>query len=534
MTTAVAPIAKLKGTFARPGVSKNRRWYKPEHIAAAVTEAQAALDSGDSPMVMLTHHGARDSLTGDVTKTAARITRVGLDAQGNGTFEAEVLGTQAGQEIDALTKIGALKGVSMASTWKGIPRRVSGPDGLPCETADGFTLKGIDFTHNPGIQGAEAEPTESAPGDLLYESIEEDDVTVEAIEEATKEPYGDVTYADPGYQGDKKARYPLSSAKKVRAAWAYINVAKNAEPYTAAQLRRIKGKIKKAAKGHDIDINEELRLLGNEILEAYASVCLDNGPGTVSISAYVDDPAQLAAVGRSVAVAALAGLYQLDPDCDGDIDLAISEDDDDSMDADPLACPACGAECAAGSNYCPSCGQPVAPGESAPDPETEGDMPNETNNEGAATESTLTITKDELDAQIAESVKMALESAGVKPAEVESPELAAARKLIAEADAGKPAHEEAPAAAVTESAGLDADTVKAMITEAVSSAVKTTTETVLDVARREIQEAGPRRRGLVLEQAPEEIYGDRDLSKLSTSELYNLTDEVTMPLIASR
>lgn len=61
-------------------------------------------------------------------------------------------------------------------------------------------------------------------------------------------PYGDVPYADPGYLDGKK-RYPIDE-KHVKAAWSYINQAKNASRYTAAQLSNIKGKIKKAMKSH--------------------------------------------------------------------------------------------------------------------------------------------------------------------------------------------------------------------------------------------------------------------------------------------
>ena len=83
-----------------------------------------------------------------------------------------------------------------------------------------------------------------------------------------KKPYGSsVSYADPGYldadgnQVSKSgkpgvARYPLS-ADKVQAAWSYINQAKNAAQYTAAQLSAIKGRIKSAMKkfGHKVEGN---------------------------------------------------------------------------------------------------------------------------------------------------------------------------------------------------------------------------------------------------------------------------------------
>ncbi len=56
-------------------------------------------------------------------------------------------------------------------------------------------------------------------------------------------PYGDVEYADPGYQDDKKERYPIDTEKHIRAAWSYINKPKNAGKYSADELRGIKNKI---------------------------------------------------------------------------------------------------------------------------------------------------------------------------------------------------------------------------------------------------------------------------------------------------
>jgi len=64
----------------------------------------------------------------------------------------------------------------------------------------------------------------------------------------SKQPYGDVTYADPGYQKDGKKRYPLDTEEHVRAAWSYINQADNGDLYSAEQLASIKAKIKAAMK----------------------------------------------------------------------------------------------------------------------------------------------------------------------------------------------------------------------------------------------------------------------------------------------
>lgn len=69
-------------------------------------------------------------------------------------------------------------------------------------------------------------------------------------------PYGDVAYADPGYQEDKKKRYPIDTEEHVRAAWSYINQADNAAKYSSEHLAAIKGRIKSAAKKFGITISD--------------------------------------------------------------------------------------------------------------------------------------------------------------------------------------------------------------------------------------------------------------------------------------
>jgi hypothetical protein len=74
--------------------------------------------------------------------------------------------------------------------------------------------------------------------------------------EMEKKPYGDVLYADPGYQSDGKHRYPIDRPAHVRAAWAYINMPKNARKYTGHQLDMIKERIREAAKKYGIEISQ--------------------------------------------------------------------------------------------------------------------------------------------------------------------------------------------------------------------------------------------------------------------------------------
>jgi hypothetical protein len=83
--------------------------------------------------------------------------------------------------------------------------------------------------------------------------------TVTALDAASaggKKPYGDVEYADPGYQDDGTRRYPLDTEDHVRAAWSYINQARNAAKYSAADLKKVKARIKAAMRRLDITVSE--------------------------------------------------------------------------------------------------------------------------------------------------------------------------------------------------------------------------------------------------------------------------------------
>lgn len=73
----------------------------------------------------------------------------------------------------------------------------------------------------------------------------------------SKKPYGDVAYADPGYQADGVSRYPIDTAAHAKAAWSYINQKGNASKYSAEQLAKIKARIKSAAKKFGITISED-------------------------------------------------------------------------------------------------------------------------------------------------------------------------------------------------------------------------------------------------------------------------------------
>lgn len=73
----------------------------------------------------------------------------------------------------------------------------------------------------------------------------------------SNKPYGDVKYADPGYQDDGKKRYPLDSEAHCRAAWSYINQEHNAAMYSAKELAAIKKRIMAAGKDYGIEFDDE-------------------------------------------------------------------------------------------------------------------------------------------------------------------------------------------------------------------------------------------------------------------------------------
>lgn len=67
-------------------------------------------------------------------------------------------------------------------------------------------------------------------------------------------PYGDVAYAD-----EKNGKYPVDTKEHAKAAWAYVNMPKNAEEYplNGVTLASVKAKIKAALAKFGVEITEE-------------------------------------------------------------------------------------------------------------------------------------------------------------------------------------------------------------------------------------------------------------------------------------
>lgn len=64
--------------------------------------------------------------------------------------------------------------------------------------------------------------------------------------------YGDVKFADP-----TNNKYPIDTEEHVRAAWNYINHKDNAAKYDKDEVETIKGRIRRAAKKFDIEIEAD-------------------------------------------------------------------------------------------------------------------------------------------------------------------------------------------------------------------------------------------------------------------------------------
>lgn len=78
-----------------------------------------------------------------------------------------------------------------------------------------------------------------------------DQVLKFAADKETGNQYGNVAYAD-----TKNKKYPVDTPARVRAAWSYINQAKNQSGYSSSELAAIKARIKAAAKKFDIEISD--------------------------------------------------------------------------------------------------------------------------------------------------------------------------------------------------------------------------------------------------------------------------------------
>lgn len=569
-------LATVGGYALRPGVSRNGRLYTTDLIAKAVERAQARIANGGlditrpvEPMSQRTHHAADD----DSTRIVGRLTSMTLADDGSARFTADIADTSHGRDIAALVAPKTpgdpssvdpfLKGVSIRGYWVGPVRRETGPDGVLVETGDDLEIDGLDYTGTPGVAGAEIDhysattartvpqeavySTESNPGRIVvYESVQEARVEAAVDEKgapalksgkaAAAPTPGASSYADPGYQDDKAKRYPLDTKVHAKAAWTYVNQAKNAKAYTAPQLKRIKGRIRAALVKFGIKVDSAEHWLidpvvqlteTGEVDEYYPdsstagsfSISLSNGPINVCVSSYCVDPADLDLIGRAAMDGACKALATIDPDMDGDMDVpgADSEDTDNSMSGETAPAAAVLEENGPGpTDPGPGAPAPVpvvsdlpAPGDPAADPNPQedaamADEPTPAVEPQAPTDpAPVAAPATPVPAVPTEPPAPAAASAGVTLSDAQFAAMLTAMRAPAMAGAesapapAAPAQEAAPAAAAPV-----AETTEQMIGRLVAEGVKA----ALPLAVQEhVQATGvPGRRGLVARRATSE------------------------------
>jgi hypothetical protein len=272
-------------------------------------------------------------------------------------------------------------------------------EGQSVVTAPSIEIEGIDFTGRPGVSGAGVNSVQllenSGDPSKIYESFESPSLDVfeggaivqEKTNESTssKKPYGDVVYADPGYQKDKKKRYPLDTKKHVLAAWSYINQGDNAKEYSSSQLSRMKSRIKKAAKKMGINIEESFKELFSDLVavfesnsdvlvEDFVSVSAGTAQADINVQGWGVSPEEVPAAIATLAMATINALLTIDPDLDDDIDTD-GGDDENPNDDESGECANCLSDVPDNAMFCPICGQPVnQAAESAPKKNQENQM----------------------------------------------------------------------------------------------------------------------------------------------------------------
>lgn len=167
-------------------------------------------------------------------------TAIEADVQSDGRtwFGAHVVDPTAVKKVQN----NVLKGFSVGG-------RITGRDEVEKSIITGIKLievSLVDRPANPECEIVMIKRSKEAAIDDLAELLKAGSLDPEALLEKAddaKKPYGDVQYADPGYQDDKKKRYPIDTEAHIRAAWNYINKEKNQAQYSASQVASIKRKI---------------------------------------------------------------------------------------------------------------------------------------------------------------------------------------------------------------------------------------------------------------------------------------------------
>lgn len=175
--------------------------------------------------------------------------------------DSEPVQTSYGQDLMALTRSGVVKGMSFGfevvkDAWTDDEGRSADPSVGTHRTIQEVKLHEVSAVTFPAYQTTtlSARDAINAARGSEFERHAQDVWNERADADGNPKPYGDVKYADP-----KNGKYPIDTEAHAKAAWAYINVAKNAAQYpmNGVTLSEVKDAIKAALKHFGVTVSEE-------------------------------------------------------------------------------------------------------------------------------------------------------------------------------------------------------------------------------------------------------------------------------------
>jgi uncharacterized protein len=237
--------AEANDTATFSGIASTSDVDAHNDIVEAGAFAPIPMKSNGEPDVLMLRDHDRSQIVGGWTRFEQR--------GGELHVEGELcLAVEKARETYALMRRGFLRGLSVAFNipTNGIKRGENGRRHITKAT-----LRECSIVAFPANLGARVLNVKSDVASFLASrGFADEDVNIlideglEALieqrkEQSARKPFGDVDYADPGYQEDGVKRYPIDTEARIRAAWSYINVPRNQTFYTRDQVERIKRRI---------------------------------------------------------------------------------------------------------------------------------------------------------------------------------------------------------------------------------------------------------------------------------------------------
>lgn len=125
-------------------------------------------------------------------------------------------------------------------------------------------------THAARDRAKAAEASDTSTTGVLMGADAADTVAEADAEKPPAAPSDDAAYADPGYQADKKKRYPLDTPEHIAAAAFLIGNKDNAAKYSAEDLAKVRAAIAAAKKKHAGNVSASEAMIGGSF--AYADI----------------------------------------------------------------------------------------------------------------------------------------------------------------------------------------------------------------------------------------------------------------------